>query len=374
MKVDDDGNTIWNKRIDQANSIENVKKALPTVDGGVVLVGSIRANGYSPASGWIIKLNSSGSIAWQKRYDEQDQTQFYSVMQLGNGDIVVSGQAELSQPYTNAQALVVRLTSSGDIVWGHTYGGQSTWEIAESVIPTNDGGLFVVGHAPQFFYDIWVMKLNSDGSVVWQKTYDSGGDDRAVAAVQRGDGSYLVAGWSQMPGGVIEGVVLLNLTADGSVSFQKFIDVGRNPLVRSLDQTADNHYLIAGNSNSVNMNWVLKLDTDGNLIWSKGYFNNVHFTIPVTEVKEVASGQYLIAALTLDESNNRVMQLAKVNALGELPGCNDIVSLSVSVGNITFSPENITNTTDDSFITVQNGAALTENSSPGIWRVCSQIE
>jgi hypothetical protein len=68
------------------------------------------------------------------------------------------------------------------------------------------------------------------------------------------------------------------------------------------------------------------------------------------------------------------MQLAKVNALGELPGCNDIVSLSVSVGNITFSPENITNTTDDSFITVQNGAALTENSSPGIWRVCSQIE
>ena len=76
---------------------------------------------------------------------------------------------------------LLKLDSSGIIQWQKTYGG-TDWDIAWSVEQTSDNGYIVAGYTDSFGaggHDIWLLKLDSGGIVQWQKTY--GGSDYDVA-------------------------------------------------------------------------------------------------------------------------------------------------------------------------------------------------
>ena len=65
--------------------------------------------------------------------------------------------------------------------WARTYGGSDA-ESAEAIQQTSDGGYIVAGRTRSFGagnYDTWVLKLNSDGSIAWQKTYGGRDGDEA---------------------------------------------------------------------------------------------------------------------------------------------------------------------------------------------------
>ena len=379
MKVDGKGTVIWNKNFNLTNWREQIEKALPTADGGAILVGYLHDGVNFREEGWIIRLNSDGSIAWQKRYSYGSWTAFRSATQADNGDIVVAGSTILVN--NNKEVLVMRLTSSGDVVWRYTYGWEEVSESALAVAQTNDGGLIVVGDKPNWFpgdHDIWVLQLNDDGSVVWQKTYDSGGDEFANVVIQTDDGGYIVAGQAYYYKGW---VLLLKLTADGSITWQKLVEVGEVGTsldVRSLQQTVDGHFIVAGSTHTdENMNWVLKFNTNGNLIWSKGhpgdYFNII---TAKTVVVEAAPGQYLIAAGSAGSSlppvgDGGFMYLAKVNSLGEVPGCNAIVPLSMPVTNAGLSATDTAHLPEELSITTLSEVALSQNLFADVNMVCS---
>ncbi|MFQ5862636.1 MAG: serine/threonine protein kinase, partial [Candidatus Brocadiales bacterium] len=120
---------------------------------------------------------------------------------------------------------VLKLGPDGTVEWQKTYGGDG-WDEAESIQQTSDGGYIVVGGTGAFntgdemTFDLWVLKLGPDGTVEWQKTYGGFGKDVARSVQQTSDGGYIVAGYTGSfgPGG--EGTFdlwVLKLRPDGSM-------------------------------------------------------------------------------------------------------------------------------------------------------------
>ena len=91
---------------------------------------------------------------------------------------------------------MLKLDSTGHLLWDKTFGG-SDEDWAESVIQTADGGFVVAGYTDSKGagdYDFWVLKLDSTGHLLWDKTFGGSDSDSARSVVQTADGGLVVAG------------------------------------------------------------------------------------------------------------------------------------------------------------------------------------
>src|SRR5690606_25685952 len=99
---------------------------------------------------------------------------------------------------------LLKLDSNGNVTWQYTYGGTST-ELFPLCRQTLDGGYVMAGQTLSFgtgAYDAWLMKLDSNGSILWQKALGGTGDDFAVSIEQTQEGGYVVAGYTDSFGAV----------------------------------------------------------------------------------------------------------------------------------------------------------------------------
>jgi arginine repressor len=112
----------------------------------------------------------------------------YSIVQSSDGGYVVAGRT-LSFGAGLDDMYVVKLDSSGNVVWTKTIGGRS-WDVANSIIQSSDGGYVVAGRTESFgagLDDMYVVKLDSSGNVVWTKTIGGSSDDKAWSIIQSSD-------------------------------------------------------------------------------------------------------------------------------------------------------------------------------------------
>lgn len=183
------------------------------------------------------------------------------------------------------------------IEWHRLYGG-SYGEYAFSIVPTNDGGYIVSGvtegtdngdvmgyHGNFNIQDYWVIKLNKDGKMEWQKSL--GGTYAEVGAFikQTPDGGYIAVGSSASVDCMVTGnhggldYWMVKLTATGELVWQKSFGGSKNEYAWSFTSTADGGYIIAGDTESNNGDvsgnhgdrdfWIVKVDATGNLLWQK---------------------------------------------------------------------------------------------------------
>jgi len=159
--------------------------------------------------------------------------------------------------------------------WIKTYGG-TNWDQANSIQQTSDGYV-VAGYTFSFGAgdaDAWVLKLDGDGNVQWQKTYGRSSVDEAWSIQQTSDGGYIVASYTHTFGAGIWDAWVLKLDGDGNVQWQKTYGGTNCDYAESIQQTLDGGYIVAGGTYSFGVGgnaWVLKLDGDGNVQWQKTY-------------------------------------------------------------------------------------------------------
>lgn len=159
--------------------------------------------------------------------------------------------------------------------WSHIYGGGKD-NFISSVKPTNDGGYIAAGWIYSngaWQSDMWILKLDATGNVDWQKTYGGSGYDSANSIQQTSDGGYIVAGYANSFGAGGGDAWVLKLDANGAVVWQKAYGGLNSDWAVSIQQTNDGGYIVAGGTNSFGAGqsdiWILKLDTAGNVVWAK---------------------------------------------------------------------------------------------------------
>jgi Secretion system C-terminal sorting domain len=232
---------------------------------------------------------------------------------------------EISRGYTDYW--VLKLNAAGNIQWQNTIGGDSL-EVLYSVIQTFDGGYLLGGYSSsdsgwdktedcRGHFDCWVMKLDTMGNVLWQKTIGGDTTDFLYSIIQSSDVGYLVGGNSRSgisgdkteanQGGYDYWVVKLN--SQGSIQWQNNIGGSDDDLLKSVVQTEDGGYLLGGNSRSgisgdkteANRGsydyWIVKLDAAGSIQWQKvigGNNNDVLGSI----IRTSDAGGYLISGFS----------------------------------------------------------------------------
>jgi len=208
IKLSSTGVIEWNSYQGGVNNY-SVK---PTTDGGYIVAGTI-LNQFS-----VLKLDSLGSHQWWKFYGGGGFDQANSAMQTADGGYIVAGYIQSNDGDVTgshggtADAWVIKLDSSGNLQWQKALGGSYDDE-ANSIKQTIDGGYIIAcvtnsddgdvnglhgvagaGGNGGSVYDYWVVKINSAGIIEWQKPMGGSYIDKANSIAPTTDGGYIVAG------------------------------------------------------------------------------------------------------------------------------------------------------------------------------------
>src|SRR3989338_8134247 len=220
------------------------------------------------------KKNSSAAPTelafWEKTYGETGYDYAYSIQQTSDGGYIMAGIG-IDFDRIDSDFLVLKLNSDGRIAWQKTYGGTKS-DSASSIQQTSDEGYIVVGNTYSFGTgsgDFWILKLNSYGTVAWQKTYGVTSYDYASSIQQTSDEGYIVVGNTYSFGTGSGDFWILKLNSDGTVAWQKTYGGTSYDFANSIHQTSDGGYIVAGYTYSFGAGfcdfWVLKLLSDGTI-------------------------------------------------------------------------------------------------------------
>jgi len=172
---------------------------------------------------------------------------------------------------------LLKTDNDGYEQWNKTFGGSNCdegWIIQQ----TNDRGYIITGFTYSFGAgdaDIWLIKTDVNGSEQWNKTFGENNYDGGEFVRQTSDGGYILAGWVIEPGSICSDVCLIKLDGNGTTVFNKTFGGRGMDVGASVQQTNDGGYIIAGITQSSIIGdrdaWLIKTDHDGNIVWDKKF-------------------------------------------------------------------------------------------------------
>jgi predicted secreted protein len=249
---------------------------IQTTDGGYAIVGETQAWKHDCGDVWLLKLDSQGNLLWDKTYGGSGFDGARSLIQTKEGGYAVAGYIQ-SKGAGRIDFWLLKLDSRGNLLWDKTFGGSED-DCARSLIQTKDGGYAVAGYTKSYGAggrDVWLLKLDSRGNRLWDRTCGGSGLDQAHSLIQTKDGGYAVAGVNSSKGAAGSDVWLIKLDNQGNKVWDKTYGGSKGDVAYSLIQTTDGGYTVAGYTYSKGAGggdfWLLKLDSRGNRLWDKTY-------------------------------------------------------------------------------------------------------
>ena len=300
VELDSNGDVLWQDMYG-GSAFDRAEDITETSDGGFILAGLSRSTNITGVTNnggadfYVVKVDENGNAEWQDMYGGDYTDLAWSIQQTSDGGYIVAGESyseEIAGHNGECDAYIVKLDSSGTIEWQKMYGGSGT-EVAESIIETSDGGYIVVGFSnsntiPGTTWnggmDIYIIKLDVNGDISWQGLYGGGGSDMAYACQETADG-YIIAGWSNsmsITGVENNGdfdVYVLKIDLNGVLEWHDMYGGSNADAALGIAQTDGGDFIVSGLSDStdifhVNSNgsgdiYLIKLDSDGSIIWQE---------------------------------------------------------------------------------------------------------
>ncbi len=274
-KVDENGITEWLKVYD--DPLNGYHLCIQeTNDGGYIVSGEEDLT-ISDWDVFLMKTDSAGNVKWQKtyRYGEYGDNA-YAVRQTPDGGYILSGRTETSS--SNADFLVIKTDSDGNIEWDKTYGGDK-WDgnLQDDILLTNDGGYLFLGQTQSFGAggrDVWLFKTDAQGNMEWNNTFGSKANDAGGGMVFTNDGGIIIAATENIGGFWVpkgEGLVI-KTDINGNTEWQHIFGYEREDQLQAVCLTNDGGYIVAGNTYSTDTHGAG--DYDGWLIKIKPFENN----------------------------------------------------------------------------------------------------
>jgi len=282
--------TYGGTNIDYAWSVQQ------TSDGGYIVAGYTNSFGAGGGDIFLIKTDAFGNVQWAKTYGGTGADSVYSVQQTSDGGYIVAGFTS-SFGAGGGDIFLIKTDANGNIQWAKTYGGTG-WDDAYSVQQTSDGGYIVAGFTSSFgagYYDIFLVKIDANGNVIWAKTYGGIYSDYAHSVQQTSDGGYIVAGYTGSFGAGFSDIFLVKTDANGNISWAKTYGGTNQDWVYSVQQTSDGGYIVTGRTLSFGPGdiFLIKTNASGNIQWAKTYGGPTYKVARF--VKQTSEGGYIVA-------------------------------------------------------------------------------
>lgn len=275
-----------------------------TLDGGYIAVGysastdidGITNNGGNDAI--VVKYDKNGVIEWKKNFGGTTNDRLYKVTQDNNGDYIMVGHFESAiDGIVNKgedDAIILKLDKNGNLLWIKNYGGMYD-DAFLGVTLTADGGYIATGRIYAkdvegvINYtggDAVIVKYDTDGKLVWQRTYGGKKYEIFNEVTTTENDEYVAVGYSGSTD--IEGItnkgnndaIIVKFDKDANVIWQKNYGGSKGDFFYKALTTLDGGFIVIGYSDSTidentnkghNDAIIVKYDKDGNVEWHKNY-------------------------------------------------------------------------------------------------------
>jgi hypothetical protein len=309
IKTDTHGNEQWNRTFGgkkEHGMVGDIAySVVQTSDGGYILAGMTTSYGSGSSDAWLIKVDTNGNEQWNRTFGGKSRDDAYSVSQTSDGGYLMVGCIRSYDPY--GDAWLIKTDANGNKQWSKTFGDKYE-DVAYSGHQTRDGGYILVGKTGSYgagHVDAWLIKTDANGNEQWNRTF--GGTegnyayaDAAYAGHQTIDGGYILAGKTGSYGAGYFDAWLIKTDVNGKEQWNRTFGGVRDDYVRSVQQTSDGGYILAGKIGSYMSDaigaWLIKTDADGNQQW------NVFGRCEAYSVKQVSDGGYVIAGQIYPDS------------------------------------------------------------------------
>ncbi|MEZ5017420.1 MAG: T9SS type A sorting domain-containing protein [Flavipsychrobacter sp.] len=335
---------------------------LNTPDGGYVVAGTAGSHDIDVVGNhgtninaqdfWIVKLDSNGNIQWKKCYGSQWSEFVYSIAQARDGGYIVTGTTggvggdvtkfRTNPNYTSEDIWVIKISATGTLIWEKSYGGINS-ENTKKIVQVSDGGYVFMGttysndddvsgkHGPSTLPvvtgDIWVVKIDSLGTIKWQKCLGGSSGEIGWDMLLTSNDGLLVLGNAFSTDGDVNklrdsnDVWVIQLDSTGNILWNKTYGGSRNDMGYSVIKNINGGgYVIAGETWSNNGDvstarkgesdvWVLGIDDTGKVLWDKS-FGGSRFEYAARILQTPDSG-FVIGGIT--NSNDNDISVSKGN-------------------------------------------------------------
>jgi hypothetical protein len=315
-------------------------------------------------------LITSSSIAhselyWAKIYGGINDDYGHSIQETRDGDFIVAGMTH-SFGVADEDAWILKLNSSGETLWEKTYGSSSV-ERFFSIQQTTDDGFIAAGYTGAIGDNtrMWVVKIDSFGNVIWENTYSLGYMDYAYSVQQTSDGGYIVAGFTYTanpnkppyPG---PNYWVIKLDELGNISWQKTYSGCGGAMASFIEQTSDGGYIVTGITNQCEIGkhndlWVIKLDAFGNITWQKTYGAPGDESTN-SKIHQTSDGGYILVGNSRGGAIYSGALVLRLNASGQ------IIWQKIYIANGYVVPADIKQTLDNGFILTGSSPSNTSGS------------
>jgi hypothetical protein len=345
---------LWEKSYGGKHS-DYLFDAQPTPDYGFILAGSSLSkntgNKTDDNNGnldyFIWKMDEKGDLDWQKGFGGSGADLLQSIKLTPDGGFILAGTSNSPKGLhkkDDCKGLedfwIIKLNAKGAEQWQRTIGGTGQ-ELLQSIASTSDGGYIIGGTSgssrseklkngkedafgkkedSQGGLDYWIIKLDNEGQIEWQKTIGGQYHDELRSIIQTADGGYMLAGSSNstVSGDKTEkrygesDYWVVKTDKSGTIEWQKVYGGEGDEQLKTMIHTSDGNYILAGNSasettgnkNASNKNgidfWLLKIDSSGEILWQETY--DVGKTDLLASLVENEDGSFLIGGHAMSET------------------------------------------------------------------------
>jgi len=362
IRLDEYGNLLWDRIYGE--SIQGYAFSLiQTNDGGYAVAGVIRSQTDNKQNAWLLKLDSQGNILWEKTYGGSAEGWALSIIQTTDGNFALAGWTK-SKGASEMDAWVIKLDYQGNLLWDRTYGG-SGFESARSIIQTTDGGYALAGVTAsneKGSNDFWIIKLDELGNEGWFREYKENVDHGNPDLIQTSDGGYILALSTTSKGAGSLDFLVIKLDSQGNLLWDLTYGGNSWDKANSIIQTIDGGYAVAGGTYSKGSGtydlWLIRLDINGNFLWDRTYGEiNSYYGKDCFLIKTTDGGLVLAGEGKSKGDRTQDIRIFKVNEQGNL--LSSIESLKEEV-EIKDAVKNTETTDDKSEVSTETSTTMTQ--------------
>ena len=187
--------------------------AIQTEDDGYIIIGSSDSDDVDISNPrgsydfWVIKISDTGTLVWEKSFGGSEIDEAHAISKTADGNYLIVGDTrssdlDISQNNGAADLWVMKITPDGTLLWEKTLGG-SSFDVGRSISKTQDNGFLISGSSRSTNgnltsnkgqNDAWVVKINSNGNLEWQKAIGGSEVDFFYDVVELNDQTIVVVG------------------------------------------------------------------------------------------------------------------------------------------------------------------------------------
>ena len=298
--LDAKGAPRWEKVLGEKNR-DVLRSIVAAPNGGFVIAGERRAAGSGKSVMWLVKIDDKGKTLFEQMFPDNAASAGFDAVESRDRGFVIVGTI-LDRKGKDKDLRLFKINAKGKTLWRRRYGGKRAEAIARGFQQTEDGGYVGAGETASRSKggtDLWVFKLNGRGVAKWRKTYGGAKADGARAVRALGKDGYIVAGYTDSKGAGDRDIWVLRLDAKGTVIWDKTFGTPAREDATSIIVTGDGGFLVLGAKTGAGAGapaetlWLIKLDGAGKTVWQRSYDASVHGR--GYAIRQTRDGGYVIA-------------------------------------------------------------------------------